>query len=143
MKLLEAFGAGRKTAWERRASSHTSRSVQAEKNTQGVMAKVTQPKAIQVLHINPKITSCLADKIKLRKGTARPYTWQRSVHSEDSSRGHVDSNRVGINGCPAKHHGMTPPNQRFILGSRFRDPAKHIQVGSHIGNPLMLIAFSQ
>ena len=57
-----------KTAWVRRASSHTSNSAQAEKNTQGVMVNVTQPKAIQVLHINPKITSCLADKIKLCKG---------------------------------------------------------------------------
>ena len=35
-----------------------------------------------------------------------------------------------------------PSNQR-IIGQRLRDPAKHIQVGSHIGVPLMLITSSQ
>ena len=35
------------------------------------------------------------------------------------------------------------PKDHFCDWQRFRDPAKHIQVGSHIGVPLMLITSSQ
>jgi hypothetical protein len=48
------------------------------------------------LHISPIKSSCARQ--------ARQYTWQRSVQAEDSSQGQVDSNRVGINGWPTKHH---------------------------------------
>ena len=46
--------------------------------------------------------------------------------------------KLSINGWHAAY-----PKNHFCDWQRFRDPAKHIQVGSHIGASLMLITASQ